>query len=155
MTCGSGDMPPETARRHALATLAKSTPGELAGAVALLAVAAHAVDLKPVETGLVMLRGRIGGDGPPFNLGEATVTRAVVQLSTGEIGYGHRLGRDKAAARDAAIIDAAWQSIASREFVEMRILAPIRARVTSDHERASEETASSRVEFFTLARETA
>ena len=33
------------------------------------------------ETGLVMLRGRIGGDGAPFNVGEATVTRAAVQLA--------------------------------------------------------------------------
>ena len=38
------------------------------------------VELRAAETGLVMLRGRIGGDGDPFNLGEATVTRAAVQI---------------------------------------------------------------------------
>ncbi len=34
------------------------------------------VELRATETGLVMLRGRIGGDGDRFNVGEATVTRA-------------------------------------------------------------------------------
>ena len=41
-----------------------------------------------------MLRGRVGGDGAPFNVGEATVTRAVVELPSGERGYAHILGRD-------------------------------------------------------------
>jgi alpha-D-ribose 1-methylphosphonate 5-triphosphate synthase subunit PhnG len=38
------------------------------------------------ETGLVMVRGRMGGTGSPFNLGEVTVTRCVVRLETGEAG---------------------------------------------------------------------
>ena len=42
-----------------------------------------------------MVRGRVGGDGAPFNLGEATVSRAAVRLSTGEVGFGYTLGRDR------------------------------------------------------------
>ena len=58
------------------------------------------------ETGLVTLRGRIGGGGAPFNFGEATVTRATVRLPGGAIGHAYALGRDKAKARLCAIADA-------------------------------------------------
>ena len=51
-------------------------------------------DIRRAESGLVMVRGRIGGDGAPFNLGEASVARAAVRLATGEVGFGYVLGRD-------------------------------------------------------------
>ncbi len=59
-----------------------------------IALPAHE-DLREPENGLVMVRGRIGGDGAPFNLGEATVSRAAVRLATGEVGFGYALGRDR------------------------------------------------------------
>ncbi len=62
------------------------------------------------EDGLVMVRGRIGGDGAPFNLGEATVTRAAVRLASGEVGFGYVLGRDREKARLIALCDALLQS---------------------------------------------
>ena len=66
---------------------------------------------RPVETGLVMLRGRIGGDGAPFNVGEATVTRAAVRLAVGRTSA---LPMCSAAteegARRAALCDALWQA---------------------------------------------
>ena len=74
--------------------LARARRDELAEPIAKRWPDHGARDLKPVESGLVMLRGRIGGDGAPFNLGEATVTRAVVELPTGERGFAHILGRD-------------------------------------------------------------
>src|SRR4051812_23444629 len=67
---------------------------------------------KPVrgpETGLVMVRGRAGGGGAPFNLGEASVSRATVRLETGEIGHGYCLGRDLDKARLIAVFDALFQ----------------------------------------------
>ena len=65
-------------RKAALAALAQACPPEIAEGLAALADPPAYDDLRPVETGLVMLRGRIGGDVAPFNLGEATVTRATV-----------------------------------------------------------------------------
>ena len=56
-------------------------------------------ELRTAETGLVMLRGRIGGDGAPFNLGEATVTRAAVRLASGEVGFCLRARPRRAARR--------------------------------------------------------
>src|SRR4029077_20069402 len=42
--------------------------------------------LRKPETGLVMLRGRAGGSGQPFNLGEMTMTRAAGLVEGG--GHG-------------------------------------------------------------------
>src|SRR5205814_1750278 len=75
----------------------------------------------------VMLRGRMGGDGRAFNLGEATVTRAAVVLADGRTGFAYQLGRDRIKARAAAIIDALWQG-EERAAVE-NALAPVRARL--------------------------
>jgi alpha-D-ribose 1-methylphosphonate 5-triphosphate synthase subunit PhnG len=99
-----------------------------------------------------MLRGRVGGDGAPFNIGEATVSRAVVRLSTGEIGFGFRLGRSLEAARLSAIIDALWQAPAWRPRVEEHVLGPLNAHKQRQRDRAAEEAAATKVEFFTMVR---
>jgi alpha-D-ribose 1-methylphosphonate 5-triphosphate synthase subunit PhnG len=109
-------------------------------------------DLKPAEAGLIMLRGRIGGDGRAFNLGEATLVRAVVELDDGRRGYGHVLGRDGARARLAAIADALWQGARDRKLVEREIVAPVSARLTHVRSRKRSEAAATKVDFFTLVR---
>jgi alpha-D-ribose 1-methylphosphonate 5-triphosphate synthase subunit PhnG len=136
-----------------MAILSAATAEELREAVRRVGDLGIVDDLKKPETGLVMLRGRIGGDGAPFNIGEATVTRAVVRLCTGEIGYGVRLGRCAAAARDAAILDALWQSPRTRPQIEAAVLQPIADRLQVDREVRSRQAATTRVDFFTLARE--
>jgi alpha-D-ribose 1-methylphosphonate 5-triphosphate synthase subunit PhnG len=99
-----------------------------------------------------MVRGRIGGDGAPFNLGEATVSRAAVRLATGEVGFGYTLGRDAAKARMIALCDALAQSSEFAELVEAKVLAPLRAAMISMRNRKSAETAATRVDFYTLVR---
>jgi alpha-D-ribose 1-methylphosphonate 5-triphosphate synthase subunit PhnG len=149
-TCPQIESPETTARRRAMALLSRARHDELAEPIAKRWPDHGARDLKPVESGLVMLRGRIGGDGAPFNLGEATVTRAVVELATGERGFAHILGRDANAARLAAIADALWQREAGD--VEMTILAPIAERLAAEAAKTRAETAATRVDFFTLVR---
>ena len=139
-------------RKRAMGLFARATAPELAEPLDRLWPACGARDLKPVESGLVMLRGRVGGDGGPFNVGEATVTRAVVELPSGERGYGHILGRDAARARLAAIADALWQRHDARDAVESAILAPIAARLAAESAKTRAETAATRVDFFTLVR---
>jgi alpha-D-ribose 1-methylphosphonate 5-triphosphate synthase subunit PhnG len=134
-----------------MATLADAGLHELVDGLAAIG-AVEATEMRPPETGLVMLRGRIGGDGAAFNLGEAPVTRAAVQLATGEIGFSYILGRDKEKARAAALCDALWQSPAHRDAVDRHILAPVRERRASERQRIREETAATRVDFFTLVR---
>ena len=149
---GKTDDEAVAARKRAMGLLARATAGEIAGPIERFWPGCEARDLKPVETGLVMLRGRIGGDGAPFNVGEATVTRAVVELPSGERGYGHILGRDAARARLAAIADALWQKPQARGDVETAILAPVASRLAADAAKRRAETAATRVDFFTLVR---
>jgi alpha-D-ribose 1-methylphosphonate 5-triphosphate synthase subunit PhnG len=139
-------------RKAALALLARATRPELADPLARNWPDIAVRDLRKPEIGLAMLRGRMGGDGAPFNLGEATVTRAVVELAGGQRGHGQRLGRDMPAARLAAIVDALWQDEAERPRIELEILAPIRTRLASLKARTQAETAATRVDFFTLVR---
>ncbi len=110
------------------------------------------VDVRPPESGLVMLRGRIGGDGAPFNVGEATVTRCAIQLSSGEVGFSYALGRDRDKARFAALCDALWQSEAYRPAVERHVLEPVRSRLAIDRDTIARQVAATRVDFFTMVR---
>lgn len=136
-------------RKAIMGLAARATVAELA---ALEELAGEGLTvLRAPETGLVMVRGRIGGDGAPFNLGEATVTRAAVALATGEVGFGHVLGRQKERARLAALADALWQAPATRAAVE-NALAPVRERLAAERERARRQAAATRVDFFTMVR---
>ena len=92
-----------------MAVLAHADAAEIAGRLETIALPAHE-NLREPENGLVMVRGRIGGDGAPFNLGEATVSRAAVRLATGEVGFGYVLGRDRQKARMIALCDALIQT---------------------------------------------
>jgi alpha-D-ribose 1-methylphosphonate 5-triphosphate synthase subunit PhnG len=99
-----------------------------------------------------MVRGRIGGDGAPFNLGEATVSRAAVRLSTGEVGFGYTLGRDLEKARMIALCDAMVQSRELADAVETNVLTPLRSAMLARRERKSAEAAATRVDFYTMVR---
>ncbi len=138
-------------RRAAMALYAQAKLGELQSGLDAQGAEGHGAIREP-ETGLVMVRGRIGGDGAPFNFGEATVTRAAVRIASGEIGFSYLLGRDREKVRLAALYDALWQNAASRGFVEERVLAPVRARVAAEREATRARTEATRVGFFTLVR---
>jgi alpha-D-ribose 1-methylphosphonate 5-triphosphate synthase subunit PhnG len=141
----------EAQRQAAMAVLAHSDAAEIAGYLGAIAVPAYE-NLREPENGLVMVRGRIGGDGAPFNLGEATVSRAAVRIATGEVGFGYTLGRDREKARMIALCDALVQSNEFGDAVETKVLAPLRASVTSMRSRKASETAATRVDFYTLVR---
>jgi alpha-D-ribose 1-methylphosphonate 5-triphosphate synthase subunit PhnG len=103
------------------------------------------------ETGMVMVRGRMGGGGAPFNLGEATVSRATIRLETGEVGFGQALGLSLRKAELSAIFDALAQSDGHRATVEA-LLDNIERDLLEDDERQRRETAATRVDFFTMVR---
>jgi alpha-D-ribose 1-methylphosphonate 5-triphosphate synthase subunit PhnG len=99
-----------------------------------------------------MLRGRVGGDGAPFNLGEATVSRAAVRLASGEVGFGYTLGRDGEKARLIALCDALVQSSDFSGAVERDIIAPLREQLMARRKQAAAETAATKVDFYTMVR---
>jgi alpha-D-ribose 1-methylphosphonate 5-triphosphate synthase subunit PhnG len=138
-------------RKAAMTVLAHSEPAEISVRLNAIELPDHE-NLREPENGLVMVRGRIGGDGAAFNLGEATVSRAAVRLSTGEIGFGYTLGRDGAKARLIALCDALVQSDQFADLVEARVIAPLRAAISAKRNRKSAEAAATRVDFYTLVR---
>jgi alpha-D-ribose 1-methylphosphonate 5-triphosphate synthase subunit PhnG len=138
-------------RKAAMAVLAHSEAVEISGRLGAIALPAHE-NLREPENGLVMVRGRVGGDGAPFNLGEATVSRAAVRLSTGEVGFGYTLGRDRQKAQMIALCDAMVQSTQYADLVEAKVVAPLRAAVIAGRNRKAAETAATRVDFYTLVR---
>lgn len=138
-------------RARRMSLLARATTDELQDALAGVAEAETAMPVRGPETGLIMLRGRIGGGGNAFNLGEATVTRATVRLSCGTIGHGQHLGTDREAARLAAIADALAET--GRQVGRIDdLLQVIASRIDAQARRQAEETAATRVDFFTLVR---
>jgi len=138
-------------RQAAMAVLAHSEAGEIAGCLARIAVPSHE-DLREPENGLLMVRGRIGGDGMPFNLGEATVSRAAVRLVSGEVGFGYTLGRDRDKARMIALCDALIQTADHADALEAQLLGPLRERIAARRSRTAAETAATRVDFYTMVR---
>ena len=138
-------------RKAAMAVLAHTDAADIAARLDTIAVPAHE-NLREPENGLVMVRGRIGGDGAPFNLGEATVSRAAVRLSTGEVGFGYTLGRDRQKAQMIALCDALIQSAEHAGTVETQVLAPLRAAIATGQNRKAAETAATRVDFYTMVR---
>jgi alpha-D-ribose 1-methylphosphonate 5-triphosphate synthase subunit PhnG len=138
-------------RKATMAVLANSAAAGIAAQLATLALPDHE-DLREAENGLVMVRGRIGGDGAPFNLGEATVSRAAVRLASGEVGFGYTLGRDREKARLIALCDALVQSAAFAGEVETKVIGPLRAVITARRARKAAETAATRVDFYTMVR---
>ena len=142
----------QAGRKALMATLAHAEADEIARLWNESGLPSEAELLRGPETGLVTVRGRIGGGGAPFNVGEATVTRATVRLPSGQIGHSYALGRDKDKARLAAIADALWQDPAHRETVETKLAAPLRAALDAARETRRSETAATKVDFFTMVR---
>jgi alpha-D-ribose 1-methylphosphonate 5-triphosphate synthase subunit PhnG len=149
---GRTESPDISARKRAMAAFAEAGTEDLIRALKDIEPAKGAVDLRRPEAGLVMLRGRIGGDGDAFNLGEASVARASVRLVSGEVGHAYVLGRDIAKARLAAIADALWQRQDMRAVIETQIVAPVVDRLASARTEKAARTAATRVDFFTMVR---
>ncbi len=106
--------------------------------------------LRGPEIGLVMLRGRMGGDGAPFNLTEATVTRCTVSMAE-RMGHATILGRDLPHAELAAALDAALQDPALRDGLLARVVEPLAAVQAEERARTARRAEATRVQFFTLA----
>src|ERR1700712_1141546 len=117
-------------RQAVMAVLAHTDAAEISDRLDAITLPVHE-NLREPENGLVMVRGRTGGDGAPFNLGEATVSRAAVRLSTGEVGFGYPLGRDGAKARMIALCDALVQSEQFAGLIETKVIAPLRAAISA------------------------
>jgi alpha-D-ribose 1-methylphosphonate 5-triphosphate synthase subunit PhnG len=107
--------------------------------------------LRGPEIGTVMVRGRQGGTGAPFNLGEVTVARASIRLECGTVGHAHVQGRDREHARRAAVLDALLQKPDSAGLRDT-VLTPLAQAEAQAQESRARKAAATKVEFFTMVR---
>ncbi|MBL9045792.1 MAG: phosphonate C-P lyase system protein PhnG [Tabrizicola sp.] len=140
--------PETTDRKGWMSLLAKARPARLAGLMPDLPD--HAL-LRAPEIGAVMVRGRTGATGAPFNLGEMTVTRCSVRLADGTVGHAWVQGRDKDHARRAAVLDALLQT-AEAERITACVLQPLQAEALAASAVRAAKAASTKVDFFTMVR---
>lgn len=153
MMAGTAISETETARaKRASDLIARATRAELHSLLEESGLGGEATPLRGPETGLVMVRGRIGGGGAPFNLGEVTVSRASVRLVSGTVGHAHALGTDREKVRLGAVVHALWREEATRARIETGLLQPIERRIFEEQARKRAETAATRVDFFTMVR---
>lgn len=110
--------------------------------------------LRPAESGLVMLRGRAGGNGQAFNLGEMTATRAVAILEGNPTltGYGYVAGRSKRHAELAALFDALLQDPSRREALWRDLILPVEATRKAARRKRAVAVGATRVDFTTMVR---
>ena len=99
-----------------------------------------------------MVRGRAGGTGAPFNLGELAVTRCTVELADGRVGHAYVAGRHRRHAEVAAVLDALLQDPGEGAALEDRIVGPLLAAREARHRAVRARAAATRVEFFTMVR---
>ena len=140
-------------RQWWMSVLARSTLSDLQDLAPLMPAKETYRQIKKPEIGTVMVEARAGGAGRRFNFGEATMTRCVVQLSSGELGFSYALGRDKAKAEQAALIDALLQM--GQHDVKSTIMSRLRvieAKLLAEKDLRSRKAAATKVNFFTLVR---
>lgn len=117
--------------------------------------------LRAPETGLMMVQGRVGATGERFNLGEITVTRCALRLAANVlgtdkpalVGVAYALGRSHRQAALAAVADALLQDPAQLHALEQTLLSPARQHLAHQRSQREQAAQSTKVEFFTVARE--
>jgi alpha-D-ribose 1-methylphosphonate 5-triphosphate synthase subunit PhnG len=151
-TIADSDFDAIAARRRWMAVLARARTEELEQGWRRLRPAPTYEWLRQPESGLLMVRGRAGGTGIKFNLGEASLTRCVLRTDNGYIGVSYVLGRDLRHAELAAAFDALLQDPACHADIECAVIGPLQQAQAERREAESRKAAATKVEFYTLAR---
>jgi len=148
--------PADTAQRARwMSVLAKVGHADIAQHTDVAALPKSYVWLRRPETGLVMVRGRAGGTGAQFNLGEMAVTRCALRLPDGTVGMACVRGRELPHAEHAAAIDAVLQQAARAGALGDALstwIAPLETLIEARRARKSADSASTKVDFFTVVR---
>ncbi len=140
----------KTERQRWMAVLARASVAELHQLLTGCGPLPGYTVLRGPEAGLVMTRGRTGGGGAPFHLGEITVTRCTVVTETGQTGHAYVAGRDLRQAELAALLDGVLQDPA-RQDVRDAVVTPLAAIQARRRAETAEKAAATRVQFFTMA----
>lgn len=142
----------QTQRQYWMSIIAKSTTSEL------LSLSQQYVEhqvfntVRAAEVGLTQVRGRMGGTGSQFNIGDMTITRCVVQSALGLYGYGYITGRNKPHATRAAQLDAMLQDTSQTTELIKNIITPLAEQLQQKTQAKAREVDQTKVNFFTLVR---
>jgi alpha-D-ribose 1-methylphosphonate 5-triphosphate synthase subunit PhnG len=139
-----------SARQRWMAVLARAAIAEMTALLANCPDLPPHVRLRGPEAGLVMVRGREGGTGNAFNVGEMTVTRCTVRAG-GVVGHAYIAGRDAAKCELAARLDAALQDPALAPALRSRVVAPLSRAQEAAREAVARRAAATRVQFFAMS----
>jgi alpha-D-ribose 1-methylphosphonate 5-triphosphate synthase subunit PhnG len=142
--------PQHAARRRWMAVLARASATELAALLDRHGETPHYTRLRGPEAGLVMVRGRTGGGGAPFNLGEMTVTRCTVRTDGGQVGHAYVAGRDARQAELAAVLDAMLQDPAQAFALQANVIAPLAEAQQMHRTAVAAKAAATKVQFFAM-----
>lgn len=139
-------------RQRWMSVLAHSQPEALHERMRMLNLAPVYEPIRAAESGLVQIQARMGGTGERFFAGDATLTRAVIRLASGTLGYSYQLGRDKQHAERCAVIDALLQEQPHFQTLMETLITPLEADRAARLAARQAEVNTSRVDFFTLVR---
>jgi alpha-D-ribose 1-methylphosphonate 5-triphosphate synthase subunit PhnG len=142
--------PEHAARRHWMSVLARADVQALTDHLGSLDDVPAYHRLRGPESGLVMVRGRAGGSGSPFNLGEMTVTRCTVRTACGVTGHAYITGRNAKHAELAAVFDALLQDPARQAVLQSAVIAPLRDAQVAQREAVAAKAAATKVNFFAM-----
>ena len=140
-----------TDRAQWMGLLARAPAQDVARLWAGLGLAPPHRWLRRAEVGMVLLRGRAGATGAPFNLGEMTVTRASVLIEGDVVGHAWVQGRAVEHAEIAALADALLQT-AQAPLVAEGLIAPLAQAEAARRAARAQKAAATKVEFFTMVR---
>ena len=141
---------PPTDRQRWMSVLARASAAEIEALLAACDALPGYTRLRGPELGLAMVRGRTGGGGAPFNMGEMTVSRCTVRTAAGLTGHAYVAGRDLRQAELAAVLDGALQDPARADLLDA-VIAPLAERQAARRADTAAKAAATRVQFFTMA----
>lgn len=139
-------------RQHWMRVLAYSNAETLNARLQALKLTPEYELIRAPETGLMQIQARMGGTGNRFFAGDTTLTRAVVRLRSGTLGYSYLLGRNKHHAEQCAVIDALLQEQTHFQSLMETLITPLEAERDALISARRAEVNASRVDFFTLVR---
>lgn len=140
----------QSARRRWMAVLARAEAAELSALLDRHAVVPPYTRLRGPEAGLAMVRGRTGGGGAPFNLGEMTVTRCSVRTESGQVGHAYVAGRDARQAELAAVLDAMLQDPSRAFELHAKVIEPLAEVQQARRAEIAAKAAATKVQFFAM-----
>ena len=141
--CASPMTDRATAARALMAVLAQASPDELEGRWRDGTAPPPHRMLRPPETGLVMVRGRAGGTGARFNVGEMTVTRCAVELEGGAVGLAYIARARSASRRAGGGAGRITSGFGAPRVLEHSVVAPLAAAQTARRRAAAERVGRS------------